>query len=252
MLFRIEGPVAVITLDQPDKRNAISANMWRQLPLLVERANSSDAARAIVVTGAEGHFAAGADISEFEKVYETPETAESYTRTMLDGLAALEASAKPTIAEIRGACIGGGMSIALACDFRLADQTARFGITPGKLGLVYSADDTRRLVSAVGIGAAKRLLMTAEIIRAEEARAIGLVDQLAPPDRLLDEVSGLAATIGKNSQWSVRATKRMFRLLGADDTDAAKALLLQAFNGPDFREGYRAFLEKRLPDFPTK
>ncbi|MEM9705995.1 MAG: enoyl-CoA hydratase-related protein [Pseudomonadota bacterium] len=250
--YQVSDALAIITLNQPEKRNAISAAMWSGIPALIEKANKDQTVEIIVIEGADGHFAAGADISEFESVYATTEKATEYTVTMLKALRVLERSAKPTIAKIRGACVGGGMSIALACDFRYADNSARLGITPSKLGLVYSADDTRRLVQTVGSGAAKRLLMTAEIISADAAEALGLVDIVVAADRLESEISGFAQAISGKSQWSVRATKRMFQHLAPGEDKAAMALMLEAFDGPDFQEGYKAFLAKRKPDFPFR
>ncbi|MEM9168850.1 MAG: enoyl-CoA hydratase-related protein [Pseudomonadota bacterium] len=250
--YAVAGDAGVITLSQPDKKNAVSAAMWAALPGAVKEADADARAKVIIVTGAGNAFAAGADISEFEDVYRTPQSAADYTHTMLSGLKVLETSTKPTIARIRGACVGGGVSIALACDFRFADDSARLGITPSKLGLVYSADDTRRLAAAVGAGAAKRLLMTADIIDAAEAKAVGLVDDVAAAGALDQAVDAFVAAIADKSQWSVRATKSMFRLLSDDSDGEAMALMLGGFAGPDFREGYRAFLDKRRPDFPVK
>lgn len=246
------GVVGEIVLAQPEKRNAISAAMWRDLGDAAAAAAADPDARLVVVSGEGEHFAAGADITEFERVYATAESAETYTRAMLDGLAALDRLPKPTVAAVRGACVGGGCSIASACDFRFAGASARFAVTPGKLGLVYSLADTRRLVRAAGIQGAKDLLMTGRMIGAEEAFAIGLVDRLYADENLAEGVAAFATEVRALSPWSVAATKETFRLLrdGAGDDDAtAMRLMLAAFEGEDFREGWRAFLEKRPPKF---
>lgn len=242
----------VISLDRPEKRNAISASMWAALADAVRAAEQDESCRTLIVAGAGDHFAAGADISEFETVYASRDSAAAYTHTMLDSLALLERCAKPTIAVIRGACVGGGCSIALACDFRFGATSARVGVTPGKLGLVYSADDTRRLVNAVGLSNAKRMLMTADIIDAETAFQYGFFDALCDDARVRDEADALAAKIAALSQWSIRATKRMFALLSDSGRAEAETLLLSSFENADFREGYKAFLEKRSPGFPTR
>ena len=255
LIYRSGSPIGEIILNQPAKRNAISAAMWAQLGDAVAKAASDETVKVLVIRGEGEHFAAGADISEFAQVYETPEKAQRYTLTMLDALKALEACAKPTIAQIKGSCVGGGCSIALACDFRFAGASARFGVTPGKLGLVYSLADTRRLAATVGDGGAKDLLLTGRLIDVEEANHIGLCDRLYHDAELEGGVREFASQIASVSQWSVRATKKTLRMLKdglADDDPQAMALMLEAFEGADFQEGYKAFLEKRKPDFPTK
>ncbi len=252
ILYRAGGATGRIVVAQPDKRNAISAAMWRDLAAAVRAAETDKAARAVIVTGEGGHFAAGADISEFAQVYATPESADAYTRVMLTSLSALESFAKPTIAMIRGSCVGGGCSIALACDFRIAGAKARFAVTPAKLGLVYSLDDTRRLARAAGAQGARDLLMTGRMIAAEEALRLGLIDRLYAEEGLDDAVAAFTGELAAVSPASLAATKAMFALLaegaGNDDPRAA-ALMRGAFEGADFREGYRAFLEKRAPKF---
>lgn len=252
VLYRPEGTIGRILIAQPAKRNAISASMWHDLGAAALAAECDPRARVVVVAGEGDDFAAGADISEFQDVYATPESALNYTKTMLTGLGALEAVRKPTIATIRGSCIGGGCSIALACDFRFAASAARFAVTPAKLGLVYSIDDTRRLAAATGAHNAKDLLMTGRMIAGEDARRIGLVDRLCPADALDGEVASVAAELAALSPWSLGATKAMFALLaeGArNDDPRAHRLMLDAFEGDNFKEGYRAFLEKRPPKF---
>ncbi len=253
--YRSGSPVGEIVLNQPDRRNAVSAAMWASLAGAVAEAEADKGATVIIVRGEGGHFAAGADISEFAEVYATAETARRYTETMLDGLKRLETCGKPTIARIAGSCVGGGCSIALACDFRFAGASARFGVTPGKLGLVYSLADTRRLAAAAGVSGARDLLLTARLIDADEARRMGLCDRLYSDDALEAETAGFAAQIAALSQWSIRATRKTLRMLKdgvPDDAAEAIALMLEAFEGEDFREGYKAFLEKRKADFPTR
>ncbi|MFN3959043.1 MAG: enoyl-CoA hydratase/isomerase family protein [Parvularculaceae bacterium] len=255
LFYRTNGDIGEIVLNQPVKRNAISAAMWAGLQEAATAAGADANASVIVIRGEGGHFAAGADIDEFEKVYATTESARAYTRVMLDALAAVEALPKPTLAAIRGACIGGGCSIALACDFRFAAETAKIGVTPGKLGLVYSVADTRRLVAAVGESHAKDLLLTGRLVDAGEAKAMGFANRVLPDNALDAEVAAFCRDLAGVSRWSTRATKEMLRLLktGAADDDAeAAALLVSAFTHADFGEGYRAFLEKRKPSFPTR
>jgi enoyl-CoA hydratase/carnithine racemase len=254
LFYRSGAPIGEIVLNQPSKRNAISASMWESLGEAAVAAERDPGARLVVVRGEGDHFAAGADITEFEQVYETPADADAYTRTMLASLAALEALAKPTLAMIRGACVGGGCSIALACDFRFAARSSRFGVTPGKLGLVYSLADTRRLAAAAGLANAKDLLLTGRLIDGEEAFAMRLCDRLYNDDELEPATLQFARALEEMSPFSARATKEMFALLkagAADDDPRAGALLARSFAGTDFKEGRQAFLEKRRPRFPT-
>jgi enoyl-CoA hydratase/carnithine racemase len=249
------APVGQIILSQPLKRNAISAAMWTALADAVAAAEQDEGAALVVIRGDGGHFASGADITEFAKVYETPQSAEQYTRVMLAGLSALENCRRPTLAAIRGACVGGGCSIALACDFRFASDNATFAITPARLGLVYSLADTRRLVGAVGAAAAKEMLFTGRTLTASEAAAIGLVSHCFADDALDEAVKAFAEALAPTSRFSIDQTKKMMSLLeqGAGDDDArAMALLVQSFSGADFAEGFRAFLDKRKPRFPTR
>ena len=253
--YHSASPVAEIILNQPAKHNAINGEMWQRLKNYVRKAEADTSVKVIVVRGEGKHFAAGADISEFEETYATPESAEAYTRVMLESLKVLEECAKPTIAMIRGSCVGGGCSIALACDFRFAGATAKFGVTPGKLGLVYSLADTRRLAQTVGVSNAKDLLFTGRLFKAGEALELSLADRLFADDQLETETRSFVEEIASTSQWSARATKRTFRMLAegvSDEAPETMDLMLDAFGGDDFKEGYKAFLEKRKPDFPTK
>lgn len=250
--YRPGAPLAEIRLDQPERRNAISFAMWEGLKRAVDEAAKDDRARAVVVRGEGGHFAAGADISEFETLLTSDANAERFAQVMLESLAALEALAKPTVAAIRGACVGGGLSIALACDVRFAARSMRMGAAPGKLGLVYSLADTRRLAAACGPSAARDLLFTGRLIEAEEALSLRLIDRLVSDDALDDAVLGFARLVEETSPASARATKEMFSLLRdkvADDHPRARRLLIEAFTGADFKEGRKAFLEKRRPRF---
>lgn len=247
-----EGPAAHLVLNRPDKRNALSAAMWAAIPPLLAEAEADGAARLLIVRGAGGAFAAGADISEFEDVYATAERAEAYSRTIAAALDGLAAFSKPTLAVIEGACVGGGCGLALACDLRFAAQGARFGITPGKLGLVYTLNDTRRLVDAVGFSPAKDILFTGRLLDAEEALDIGLISRLLPREALFEEAAGYAEQVAQASTRSARVTKRIMARIAAgqsEDDDATRKLFLEAFQSTDFKEGYRAFLEKRKPRF---
>lgn len=254
--LRMNGICGEIVLNVPDRRNAVSVSMWAKIPALVEQANANtDVCVLLLHGGTSGSFAAGADISEFEANYATPESASAANDKIASALHAIETSAKPVIAAVEGACVGGGVSLAMACDLRIGAEGAKFGVTPGKLGLVYPAGDTRRLMQAIGPSATKDLLFTGRLFGAEEAHQMRLIDRLAPKGGALKMAQKLASEIGSISQWSVRATKQMISGLQSgwtETSDEARALFLQGFSNEDFADGYRAFLEKRPAKFTFK
>lgn len=244
----IAAPLAEIVLNKPERRNALSVDMWAAIPGLVAEANANPEVKLILLHGGT----AGADISEFETIYATTDAARASGQHIADALNAIETSEKPVIAAIEGACVGGGVSLAMAADLRIAGADAKFGVTPGKLGLVYPAGDTRRLLAAIGPGATKDILFTGRIFSAEEAKSIGLIDRLVAPGTALDAARAWAGEIAAVSQWSVRAIKRMIRGLQngwTEETEDAQALFLHGFANEDFKEGYKAFLEKRAASF---
>ncbi|MEL6665702.1 MAG: enoyl-CoA hydratase-related protein [Pseudomonadota bacterium] len=247
------APLSEIVLNKPTKRNALSVDMWAAIPELVAEAVSNPATKVLLIHGGDsGAFAAGADISEFEKTYSNAQGAKAAGDIIAAALNALEYCPKPTIAAIEGACVGGGVSLAMACDLRVASARSKFGVTPGRLGLVYPAGDTRRLLQAIGPGAAKDILFTGRIFPAPEAKEMKLIDRLVGNDLALEASRSLATEISSISQWSTRAIKQMIQGLQADWTDSsveAAELFLEGFSNEDFQDGYRAFLEKRTPKF---
>lgn len=255
VLFACADDVATITLNRPHKRNALNEAMWAGLAGAVKRADAMPEAKIIVIRGAGGHFAAGADISEFATVYASRERGAEYSRIVAGGVSTIAQAAKPTIAMIEGSCVGGGMAIALACDLRLASATAKCGITPAKLGIVYAFGDTKRLVDAVGPSKAKDIIFTGRIMDAAEALAIGLVDEVHAANTLENAIAAKCALIAGNSQWSVRGSKEMVRLITSGvtaETRETTSKFLDAVEQADFREGRAAFMEKRTPNFPYR
>ena len=243
---------AVLRLNRPDKRNALNLAMWRRMIELLAEAETDPDISVLVVTGEEKAFAAGADIEEMKAVFEDATIAATIAEETYAAQNALHRFPKPTIAMIRGACVGGGCGIALCCDLRFADNTAKLGITPGKLGLVYSLADTKRLVDAVGPSTAKDILYTGRIVDAEEAITLGLIDRLIDADGLEDEVSAFVNSICSTSQFSARSTKQIVQMIldgHTDDTPDTRQLFIDAFSGEDFKEGFSAFTEKRKPEF---
>jgi enoyl-CoA hydratase/carnithine racemase len=253
LLLASDGPVARLVFNRPHARNAVTQAMWRALPGLLDEVARDAAVRVLVVQGVDATaFASGADIAEFESVYGTPAAARASSEAIDRAIEALATLPKPVVAMIRGVCVGGGCSLALACDLRFAEAGARFAVTPAKLGLCYSLADTRRLVAAVGLSRAKDLLYTGRIVGAEEALAMGLVDRVIPAGEI--EAATLAWTkqLQSTAGSAHAATRRILGRLaaGAPDDDAeAKAIFLDCFAGDDFAEGFRAFLEKRKPRF---
>jgi enoyl-CoA hydratase/carnithine racemase len=245
-----DGPVARLTLNRPAKRNALNKAMWRDLPGILAGVR----VKVLVVSGAGEHFAAGADISEFESVYATRASTEAYFGEVAAAMTALATYPRPTLARIDGACVGGGLGLALCCDLRIASDRARFGITPGKLGLAYSLEDTRRLVETVGPSRAKDILYTGRILDAAEALAIGLVEAVVPAGELDAAVDEKVQAIAAASAWSAETAKATIgRILAgqvADDVETSR-WMADAVELPDFQEGRAAFLEKRAPNFPT-
>ena len=188
------GTVAVLTIDRPEKRNAMSFDMWSALPSLLDKVAGDDSVRALVIQGTD-HFSAGADISEFTSLRADPAGAKRYSEAVHNGERAIATLEKPTIAAIKGVCVGGGCEIALACDLRIASNDARFGITPAKLGIVYNATSTKRLVEAVGPAWASQILFTADLVDAATALRIGLVNELHAPDDVVPRALKLAETM---------------------------------------------------------
>ncbi|MBG0831151.1 enoyl-CoA hydratase/isomerase family protein [Planomonospora sp. ID67723] len=236
--------VATLRIDRPDKRNAMSASMWRALPGILAPLAQDPAVRVLVLTGAGGTFCAGADISEIAGLAEGGDG----TGATVAAERALAAFPKPVIAMIEGFCVGGGCQLALACDLRLAASGARFAITPAKLGIVYPLSSTRRLVEHVGPSAAKFLLYSADQIDAERALRIGLVDEVLPPEELAGRVYGLARTMAGRSQLTLAASKEIVEGRAGED----RFREWQRASADELAEGVAAFLGRRPPNFPWK
>lgn len=249
----VSDGIGELILNKPERRNALSSDMWEAIPGLVRQLEDDPAVKSVIIHGGTaGAFAAGADISEFETIYATPESAKHSADLISDAIKSLAQCKKPVIAAIDGACVGGGVSVALAADIRVAGEGAKFAVTPAKLGLVYPVDDTRRLIETVGVPAAKDILLTGRLFLSDEAYRMGLVTRLVAKGDALSAARELAAQISANSLWSHRATKRTFEAVKAgwhDDGPEAKALFLESFANEDFAEGYSAFLAKRPAKF---
>ena len=243
-LLLTPGRIATLTLNAPATRNAMTRAMWAALPAVMARIAGDSAIRVLIIKGAEGAFCAGADISEFEDVYATPESAAAYNAIVRAGVAALGALPRPVIAQIVGACVGGGVALALACDLRFATTSAFFAIPPARLGIAYSPADTALVVEKIGPARAKDLLFSARRVDAAEALSMGLIDRLADDDAVDRYASGLAEL----SPASIRVAKATVDALGLRP-EVANAEFQALFSGPDFAEGRAAFLGRRKPVF---
>ena len=244
--------IGELVLSQPARRNALNAEMWAHLPVILKKAAKTKGLRALIVRGDGEHFASGADISEFESLYATPASAKKISDDIAAGFEALAEFPMPTIAMIRGACVGGGCGLALCCDIRFADNTSKYAITPAKLGLVYPFADVQRLIETVGIPHAKDMLLSARLIQAKSARKMGLINQLFKVDNLEEKTMDYAQGLSELSPESLRITKKMFAAYQAGQTGETKQSMdwfLEGFSSADFKTGYKAFLEKRKPDF---
>jgi enoyl-CoA hydratase/carnithine racemase len=252
-LLRLEtaGAVATLTIERPAKRNAMSYDMWSALPGLVDRVRADDAVRVLVLRGGE-HFSAGADISEFTTLRKDAEGAARYGEAVHNGERALATLGKPTIAAITGFCIGGGCEMALACDIRVAADDARFGITPAKLGIVYNFTSTKQLVDVVGPAWAKQILFSGDILDAQTALQIGLVNELHPSADLDARVKELSELIASRAQVSVRGAKSIVNRITEGqhvEDEAVRALYDEAVHSAEYAEGVAAFMDKRAPRF---
>jgi enoyl-CoA hydratase len=246
-----DGGIAVITLNRPDKLNALNEAVRQRLMEVVDALATDDAVKVAVLHGAgEKAFVAGADIAEFAERSPTEQREVYLRRRVYDALAAFP---KPVIAAIHGYCLGGGSELALACDVRVADRTARFSQAEIRIGLIPGAGGTQRLARLVGPGQALRIALTGDMVEAEEAHRIGLVEFLVDEGRHLDKALELAGRMARWSPVSLRLIKQSVRAAMETPLSAGleleKELFLAAFASEDGREGVRAFIEKRTPEF---
>ncbi|MEU9984479.1 enoyl-CoA hydratase/isomerase family protein [Streptomyces sp. NPDC050856] len=231
--------VATVVISNPAKRNAMTAAMWRAFPALLTALAADRGVRALVLTGAGDTFCAGADIATLR------EPGDEQQALAVRAEEALAAFPWPTLAAVRGYCVGGGGQLATACDLRFAEEGALFGITPAKLGIVYPASSTRRLVSLVGPSTAKYLLFSGELIDAGRALRTGLVDEVLAAGELARRVAEFTRILTARSRLTQAAAKEFAS--GRTDRDAYWAE--RARDSGEAEEGVAAFLERRAPRF---
>jgi len=254
MIAEKDGAIGRIIFNNPARHNAVSLDMWQAVAQIMEDYESDDAIRVIVLSGAGGKaFVSGADISEFKEKRASVEAAEAYAKTSESARLALQNTLKPTIAMIRGYCIGGGMATALACDIRVATDGSKFGIPAAKLGLGYAYDGIKKLIDIVGPAYAREIFFTARQFTAGEALGMGLVNRVVPDGELEGYVENYCKTIAGNAPLTVRAAKQIVReaLKDADqrDMELCKRVVEECFASQDYTEGRTAFMEKRRPVF---
>lgn len=254
ILVQPEGPIATVVFNRPRRHNAISLAMWQELARVAQGLAKDDSIRAVVFRGAGTEaFAAGADISEFEENRKDSASALQYNRHTDAAYTAIRDCPKPTVAMIYGFCMGGAMAIAMACDLRFAAEGARFGIPAARLNIIYPVNAVAQLVQLVGPAYARDILYSARAVEAREALAIGFIQRLLPPAELERGTYEYLRKVAENAPMSVRGSKVMVQALldGLTETRRAhlQALALEVFDSEDFKEGTRAFLEKRPPRF---
>jgi enoyl-CoA hydratase/carnithine racemase len=246
-----DGAVAVLTIDRPEKRNAMTAAMWAALPGVLGDLAEAPGVRVLVVTGAGPSFCAGADISDLLSGTDPDDPMADVRRDNLAAQLALRSFPKPTVAMIRGHCIGGGVEIAASCDLRFTDPTGVFGVTPAKVGIVYTPSSTKALIDLVGPAMTKYLLFSGELLDAPTALRAGLVDRLLPGEELEAEVHRFAGVLASRSALSQRATKDVVAALtaGADGEAAVARWYRETITSGELAEGVAAFTERRPPRF---
>jgi enoyl-CoA hydratase/carnithine racemase len=257
ILQSVADGVGVVTFNNPEKRNAMSLDMWEGLGhALVELRDDADV-RVVILAGAgDKAFVSGADISQFEKNRHNAEASEEYAKKSAAQRALLADYPKPIIACIRGFCLGGGMQVAMSADIRIASDNSQFGIPAAKLGIAYGYDGLKNLVSLVGPSWARLIMYTGMRIDSAEALRIGLVDRVLPGTELWDATMEIARTISGNAPLAIQAAKVTIAQVLKDpdkrDMDAIRAIGTACMDSEDFREGRTAFMEKRKPRFKGK
>jgi enoyl-CoA hydratase len=259
MTLRVEkrGAIGWIVFDQPAKRNAINDAMWRGIPPAMERFDADAEVRCVCFRGAGNEaFSAGADISEFEKNRASSEAVGGYD-TLLDRvLHSIQGSLKPSVAMISGYCLGGGLEIALACDLRYCAASSQFGIPAARLGLAYNVEGHKRLLETVGHARAREIMFLGRRYQSDEALAMGLVHRVLPDGELEAFTEQVLKDLSANAPLSIANTKTILeeyaKSVGAPDHERMRAAIERCARSEDYKEGRRAFMEKRKPAFKGK
>jgi enoyl-CoA hydratase len=254
ILARKDGRIGILTFNNPEKRNALSLEMWQRMGEILDAFAADADLRVVVLTGAgDKAFVSGADISKFASERASAEAAVVYNDTVDRVCERLYAFPKPTIAMINGFCMGGGLAIAVSCDMRVASSEAVFALPAAKLGLGYGYAGLRRCIETIGPAATKEIFFTARRFGCEEALHWGLLNRAVAPEALAATVMEIATTIADNAPLTVAAVKRIAVEILKDpdsrDMAACEEMVAACFASDDYKEGRAAFLEKRKPHF---
>ncbi len=252
-----DGSTLHIRFNNPERHNALSVDMWEAVPVLLAQAETDERVRLVVFSGAgEKAFVSGADISQFEDMRAAREAVARYELMAEQALMGIYNFSKPTLACIRGYCIGGGVNVAMSCDIRIASSDAVFSIPAARLGLGYRYSAMKNLVDLVGPGVAKDLFFTARRISAVEAKEVGLISRVCAPDQLPTLLAEYTQALATNAPLTVRAGKaivaEILKPSPEVDFDKCRALIQGCFQSEDYAEGRKAFMEKRKPVFRGK
>jgi enoyl-CoA hydratase/carnithine racemase len=254
LLLEKDGALGWIVFNQPEKRNAVSQEMWQAMAEYVEDVEKDDAIRVVILRGAGGHFVSGADISQFKDRRRNADDEAEYRRISGRGSDALAHLQKPLLAMIEGVCIGGGVGIAITTDLRIAADDARFGIPAARLGLGYHYKGMDKLMHLIGPAYTKELFFTARTdFTAPEALRMGLVNQVVPKAELEHFTREYARKIAGNAPLTIKSAKntveQLLKPAGERDFALLDKLMADCFNSEDYQEGVKAFSEKRRPQF---
>jgi enoyl-CoA hydratase/carnithine racemase len=254
MLSRKDGGIGYVIFNNPERHNAVSLEMWAATRDILDQFRNDPEVRVVVLTGAGGKaFVSGADISKFGAERSSEEAVAKYNATTDQAFSGVHEFPKPTIAMIRGYCIGGGMALATCCDIRICTPGSKFGIPAAKLGLGYDHKGVRRLMDVVGPSFAKEIFFTARQFDAEEARMMGFINRVVPDDDLEGYVKDYGGMIAANAPLTIGAAKHTISELLKDEADrdiaSVVAAVKRCFDSKDYIEGRTAFMEKRKPAF---
>jgi enoyl-CoA hydratase/carnithine racemase len=253
ILVERQGGVVVVTLNRPAKRNAVSLAMWRRLAELFTELPRDRSTRAVILTGAGGHFCAGADISEFPRVRANAAMGKAYEASADGAVRAVRDCPLPVAAAVSGYAMGGGCGLALACDFRFGDRTTRMGIPAARLGIVYGTLDCSLLLRQVGLANAKRVLFGGQAFDVAECCKMGLLDSVADGGSAFDAARGFVEQLERNAPLSIAGAKLVLQALASGTVEAQahaiEDVITRAMDSADYREGAAAFAAKRPPKF---